>query len=109
MFDLIKDFTSAYDQIQFKTFIEALSKLSPALKQIGAIRCFYICQMAQEIRDKSQLRQLDPNNSLWRLYPAFIEFWFEYMYFLDYKFKGLKHNNESNFNFKTLVHKVTIS
>ena len=52
--------------------------------EMGAIRCLYICAKVEEISTNSKdLATQSSADFVWELYPAFIEYLYEYMCYLD--------------------------
>ena len=48
-FDSLEQLKEAYDKGRLKTLMYVFTMMSPMLKELRAIRCFYICALAEEI------------------------------------------------------------
>ena len=77
-----------------------MDELVPILRDIGAIKAFYVCIKAQELfkyykNDAKEDIKLSLNldfdcvDQIWELYPAMIEFIEEFFCFLDFEFNHL--------------------
>ena len=70
-----------YSSQQLEHFVVILSALKPMFELMGAIRCIYICVYVEEaIKDM----EFNPKDKLFNLYPALIEFFAEYLQFMDF-------------------------
>ena len=62
---------------------------------MGAIRCFYVAMVAEEILDRNQdISEYNPGSTHWVLYPALIEFLYEYFHYLDYQLNLILDQNK---------------
>ena len=69
--------------------------LIPTFKSMGAIRCFYVAMVAEEILDRNQdISEYNPGSTHWVLYPALIEFLYEYFHYLDYQLNLILDQNK---------------
>ena len=69
--------------------------LIPSFKSMGAIRCFYIAMLAEEVLNRNQdISENNPGSTHWVLVPALIEYLYEYFHYLDYQLNLILDENK---------------
>lgn len=85
--------SSSFKSRNVEIYCSAFSKLTHIFKRIGCIRCFYVCEMVNELKltyDENQSNKLnidgDCINEIWKYYQALIEYLAQYLKYLDFEF-----------------------
>ena len=84
LFSLLSSLKTAYVSSSLESFLQVLAKSAFVFGKLGANRCYYICYLAENIIKNPSMFEEEP--SLWDLYPAFLEFLLEYIFFIEYSY-----------------------